>query len=543
MYDSPSGGNSTFHVRLLTHPPFDNSDKSRTEQFLADTTNIVHSITINDSHRRLTTTDSALQAFAFRVTTRIPPLNNSSWKPQGIVSNLPPAVFGDRRHATELLRRMLYHEYVETASVKDQTDPLLTWHYFCRSIGIEYHAHKLQGTHGVYTLYTSTNNIANSFFDVLGSQTSSTTRTLSLFGSPACIIRIKSPLQWEKFSPDIIQLLDQATEFYSAECITLTSPCIQSSTEAIQKFPQIPGFRGFGLVPATKRSPAQVQLYIKQHPKSCITSSIVSNNIDELQALFSTEVSEIILKQPIPRQSGGPFDSPAAIARTKECIEEFRDVLANFFHAPVTAATANPPPPDGSKAPVSSLSKAAKTSTPPGTASNSRTTPTSKLTRLPLRESGGSSSQPGQEGGNGSPGGVTLTKLPVTEPRGGSSKGPVGARAERGPTRTTDPSRGVGGGGSPGIVPLRNENGVGRGIGRAARSGGRGSGRGGGSGGGGRLPQGRGRGGRGWLSFVADLTETATDASRDATPQTDNREIEHGAICAYTETADHYDSV
>ncbi|MGH7974414.1 MAG: hypothetical protein ACREBR_02715, partial [bacterium] len=326
VYDSPSGGTSTYHVKIIANPPTDKDgiQPKVTEQFQTDSTNMIHHLIITDHHRRLTAIDPSLQSFASRVVTRIPPLNNGSWRAQGMVTNLPPRLFGERRQATELLRRMLYNEYTVSSPGKLKSDPLLNSHTFCRSIGIEFHANKLQDTHGVYTLYTSTHSIANRLFYVLGSETSSTTRTLSLFGSPARIVRVRSPQQQDKLSTQIIQLLTQATDFYVNECITITSACIQHSDQAIQTFPQIPGFRGFGVVPATRRTSSQIQLFLKKHLEQSITSSINSNSIEEIKCLLSPDIGDIILKPPQPRYTEEPGDSLEILTRTMEDIEEFK---------------------------------------------------------------------------------------------------------------------------------------------------------------------------------------------------------------------------
>ncbi|MGH7955036.1 MAG: hypothetical protein ACREOZ_03660, partial [Gloeomargaritales cyanobacterium] len=130
VYDAPSGGSSTFHIRLIATPPAAaSSDTAR--KFIHDTTATIHSITITDSHQRLILNDAALTTFAKRVTTRIPPVNNRSCKAQGIITNLPPSIFGDRRQATELLRQMLHKQYVTLSKKKKiKGDPMLDRDFF-----------------------------------------------------------------------------------------------------------------------------------------------------------------------------------------------------------------------------------------------------------------------------------------------------------------------------------------------------------------------------------------------------------------------------
>ncbi|MGH7974655.1 MAG: hypothetical protein ACREBR_03950 [bacterium] len=389
VYDSPSGGASTYHEKMIASPPTDKEgiQPKITEQFQTDFTNMIQHLIISDQHRRLTAIDPNLQSLVSRVITRIPPLNNESWRAQGMITNLPPALFGARRQATELLRRMLYNEYTLSSPDKFQSDPLLNWHNFCRSIGKEFHANKLQDTHGVYTLYTSTHGIANRLFYVLGSEICSTTRTLSLFGSPARIVRVRNPLQRDKLSTNIIQLLSQATNFYTNECITITSACIQDSNQAIQTFPQIPGFRGFGIVPATKRTPSQIQLFLKKHSEQPVPSSINSNSMDEIKCLLPPDISNIILKPPQPRYTKEPSDSLEMLIRTIEDIEEFKGEVANFFNAPNIYA---PPsinnqtttlPTNNSTNAVSTLSEATQNSKPPDATASPNTSNTT-----PLRE-------------------------------------------------------------------------------------------------------------------------------------------------------------
>ncbi|MGH7955256.1 MAG: hypothetical protein ACREOZ_04775, partial [Gloeomargaritales cyanobacterium] len=138
------------------------------------------------------------------------------------------------------------------------------------------------------------------------------------------------------------------------------------------------------LLPATKRTPSQIQLFLKKHLEQSITSSINSNSIEEMKCLLSPDIGDIILKPPQPRYTEEPGDSLEILTRTMEDIEEFKSEVAGFFNAPIISAPiansqTKTSPTNNTTGTVSSLSKATENSKPSNATAMSSTSKTTPL--------------------------------------------------------------------------------------------------------------------------------------------------------------------
>ncbi|MGH7955037.1 MAG: hypothetical protein ACREOZ_03665 [Gloeomargaritales cyanobacterium] len=181
--------------------------------------------------------------------------------------------------------------------------------------------------------------MANRLFFTLQSDNPIISDLLTLFGSPAQIIRIQSTATRDIFAPQIIDLLEQASSIYS-NYITISSACFRTTSDAIEAYSQIPGYRGFGVVPASKSSPSQIRLFLSKGTDQPITTNINSNNHEEIQASLPSSLHHIVTQLAPKRFTSQPEITFATRSHASKRMKDLLETVSQFHDvSPDTTST------------------------------------------------------------------------------------------------------------------------------------------------------------------------------------------------------------
>lgn len=135
-------GSSLYGIVLLIHCPTGDG-ASPSGDFKKSAHHLVTHLMISNAHRTLINIPSVLVPFLENISTRMPPVNHSTYKAQGLFLGLPPSIVGDRRIASEHLRHCVFQAYFEANAKEQKGDPMLEEFFFNCNVGVECHRKKL----------------------------------------------------------------------------------------------------------------------------------------------------------------------------------------------------------------------------------------------------------------------------------------------------------------------------------------------------------------------------------------------------------------